>query len=243
MKKNYLIISVVVLSIIGVVIFALKDTKNVNKGNVISYDTTNYLGHSNMEVKDVVYHAYFLHEYTPEYLKESADAIVLASIISIDGADNKYDVAVGNTYGKLVVNNVLWGSKVNEKDVLEYTKSGGIMKVSDYEENQPDSAKEKIKNLWKENNINADDKYINLKYENEPDLEEGKVYLCYLKYNKDLEKYAIIGLDKGLRELNVNKTAKVSNSKMNIRTYQIKNNTTGNFESLISYYNNYIIEK
>ena len=243
MKKIYLLISVVVLSIIGVVTFALKDTKNVNKDNVTSYDTSNYLGHSNIDVKDVVYHAYFAHEYTPEYLKESADAIVLVSIISIDGADNKYDVAVGNTYGKLVVNNVLWGTKVSKKDVLEYTKSGGIMKVSEYEENQPDSAKEKIQNLWKENNVNASDKYINLKYENEPDLEEGKVYLCYLKYNKDLEKYAIIGLDKGLRELNVSKSARVSNSEVNISSYQIKNNTTGQFESLINYYDKYIVEK
>ena len=77
-------------------------------------------------------------------------------------------------------------------------------------------------------------------YLNDPIIEEGKVYLAYLKYHEKYDSYEIIGLGNGFRELNINKAKTITNEQISLNNMTIKNNNTGEFESLTNYINNYI---
>ena len=77
-------------------------------------------------------------------------------------------------------------------------------------------------------------------YPNDPTIEEGKVYLAYLKYHEEYDSYEIIGLGKGFRELKINKVNTITNKPISIDNMTIKNNYSGEYESLSEYINNYI---
>lgn len=170
---------------------------------------------------------------------ERADNVVIASVISIDGADTKIDPGVGSTYGKMVINNTLYGN-LSSEEVVNYLKSGGIMSLEEYEKNQNPNAVEKREEMRKDADVDASKIYYNLHYENDPDIEVGKVYLCYLKYIDELEHYEIIGLENGFRELDIKQAKSVTSKPYLVNKYKIKNNKTGNYESLEEYVNKYI---
>ena len=216
MKKRYILIGIVVL-MLGGLLFKLGYNiipnlkSNDTESDYIQYDTYTYLSESvKKEATTSIPSVEFEKAYTPEYMLELSDTIALVSIISVDSADTKIDPAVGSTYGKLVVNNVLSGS-LKQGDVIEYIKSGGIMTLEEWEKNQIDGS-----------------------------IEEGKVYLCYLKYSENLDKYEILGLGNGFRELNIPKESVVSAKTYSITDYKILNNETGEYESLNNYVQKYI---
>lgn len=217
-----------------------KDEKEIIDSEFKTYQTKSYL------TEDIIKNtergtsmALLMSEYTPENMLEESNAVVIASIISLDYADTQAEPAVGSTYGTLVVNNVLYGD-VKQGDVLKYLKSGGIMTMEEYDKNQPAAAVEKRRELMAEAGIDPAEIYINLHFEDDPDIEEGKVYLCYLNYVESLDRYEILGLEKGLRELNIPKASKVSDKTYNPTDYKILNNTTGKYESLNDYIQTYI---
>ena len=94
--------------------------------------------------------------------------------------------------------------------------------------------------IRKESGLDASQIYVNVHFENDPIIEEGKVYLAYLKYQEKYDSYEILGLGNGFRELNINKAKTVTNEPILLNKFKIKNNNTGEFESLTDYINNYI---
>ena len=140
-----------------------------------------------------------------------------------------------------MINNVLKGELENGQ-VINYTKPGGIMKMSDWEETQPEAANMKRKYLREKSGLDNDTEnmYINLLISGDIEIEAGKSYLAYLKKNQNSQ-YEIIGLGNGLRELNVNQVSTVTANQLNNTSdLKIKNNETGEYESLQTYINTYI---
>lgn len=177
-------------------------------------------------------------EYTPEVIGNDADNIVLASVISLDGA-NPNEGLFGITTGKLLINETLKGD-LQQGQVVEYMKNGGVMKMSEWERTQPASANNKRQYLRAQSgkNIDLENTYINISIADDVQIEEGYTYLVYLMKNGN--KYEIIGLDAGLRKLNVNYSSRISAQSYSTDTLKVMNNKTGEFESLQNYINTYI---
>lgn len=236
MKSNYLLLAFAVLVVVTGTYFieANSENKDINPNNGQEYQTYSYLSNEMIEnAQEQIFHAELNNEYTPEYMLEVSDNVVLASIISVDSADTKYST-IGNTYGKLVVNNTIYGN-IKEGEIVEYFKSGGIMTLEEYDRYQFPEAREKHKRLQQESGIDPSTTYINTRLENDVNIEAGKVYLCYLKYSNVLKKYEIIGLGNGFREVNIKKSKSVYSVKLNLNNYEILNNNTGKYESLVNY--------
>jgi hypothetical protein len=175
-------------------------------------------------------------EYTPENIGVDADDIVIASVISLDDADPTQGL-FGVTEGKLLINTTLKGD-LEQGQVIEYIKNGGVMKMSDWEATQPENANNKREYLRQQSGLNVDDMYINIIISDDIEIEEGYTYLVYLKENED--KYEIIGLDVGLRKVDIEYSSTISTQNLEIDTLRIMNNKTGEFESLENYINTYI---
>lgn len=217
---------------------------NIKKDiNANGYETYSYITEemkNNSEKLETI--AEFDVEYTPEYLLEKSDAIILASVISVDGASAKYNSIVGMTYGKLLVSKTIKG-QVKEGEILEYLKPGGFITVTDWEKYQDPEANAKREYLRQVNgaDIDKDNTYISLGLPDDIEIEAGKMYLIYLNYSDTYEKYEIIGLGTGLREVNIEKTNIVTYShNTDDNTLKIKNNKTGEYESLNQYIEQYI---
>ena len=247
-KLSFVSINVIII-IIFLLVLNFRNSKiynsnitkdNTNSTEYLTYEIYNYLSSDIIDsAKDITPNALLVHEYTPEYMLEKSDAVAIISIASVDDANTDLDIVVGNTYGTFIVNNVIYGNISNNK-LLKYIKSGGIMTLEEYEKNQPESVKEKDKKLQEESGLDASQIYVNMHYLNDPIIEEGKVYLAYLKYHEKYDSYEIIGLGNGFRELNINKAKTITNEQISLNNMTIKNNNTGEFESLTNYINNYI---
>lgn len=250
-KKIWIVISSVTVVICLGLLFSVKVNgskkidqdvdQKVAQNNVESYDITSYVTdevRANTQVCST--ELCLVEPLTPEKIGKDADAIVLATILSLDNADPNGSI-VGMTNGKLLVNTTLSGD-IAQGQVVSYSKPGGIMKMSDWEETQPDAANLKRQYLREQNGVNVDldNTYINMLISGDIEVEAGKDYLVYLKFIDD-NKYEIIGLGNGLRELNVEKSAKKAKAKsLDTTSLKIKNNETGEFESLQDYINTYI---
>lgn len=237
--KSGLIVMVVVLLIgcLGVV------TGNYNSSAIDmeqEYDIKSYITEE-MKAEAYVSNAELclLEEFTPEKIGNDADSIVLATVLTLDDADPDASM-VGMTNGTMLINQVLTGN-LSRGQVINYSKPGGVMKMSEWEECQPEAATQKRQYLREQNNVemNLDETYINLKVSGDIEIEAGKSYLVYLKSNKS--SYEIIGLGNGLRELDVTQqTSRTTVQDLNTSSLKIKNNQTGEFESLENYINTYI---
>ena len=118
----------------------------------------------------------------------------------------------------------------------------GIISVKDYNENDNKEAVEKRDYLNEKAGIVIDKEntYFNIKLEDDIEIEEGKTYLAYLHYIEKYDKYEIIGLGNGLREVNIEKQERIKEQEININELKIKNNRTQEWESLKDYIDNYI---
>lgn len=236
MKKKYLI-SLLTLAIMisGIVVVKHELSNSKDVKTLKTYDAYSYLiPEVKNQAERVEVLAEFEHAYTPEYMLEVSDAVALVSVISIEGADTKIDSAVGSTYGKMVIRNIIYGN-IMEGSVISYFKSGGIMSLEEYDKYQIPSAREKHERMRKENGVDGSKVYRSFHFENDPEIEEGKTYLCYLKYNDKLGKYEVIGLGNGFREVNIPKTDTVDSGQLPTSNLKILNNNTGDYESLEDY--------
>lgn len=196
MKKKYIISAVVVTIIIATVSIGLIVSKNNSKPNNIianneiasddeGFNTYTYITDemlSNSETSTM--YPELKSEYTPEYIFNNSDAIALVTITTIDGASMEYSL-YGMTYGTMVVNNIIYGDiKVNENGLAEFLKPGGIVTVANYDAYDNQAAVEKRDYLREQAGIKIDkeNSYMNLKVENDIDIEVGKTYLAYLNY-------------------------------------------------------------
>lgn len=239
-KKKILIMPIFIIFIVGIIII-IKQYNKIEKNpkeHLKTYQTSSYLIPETLENINIGATGMvdLIHEYTPEYMLEISDAVTIASIISLDGADTKYNQSIGYTYGKLVINNTIYGNII-QGEVINYMKPGGIMSLDEYDRYQIDKMREKHQTLREDAGIDGSKIYQYFHYQNDPRIEEGKTYLCYLKYIEKLGKYEIIGLGNGFREVNIPKSNIVSDKKLDLSLYKILNNNTGKYESLEDYIN------
>ncbi len=232
MKKRICILVsiVVIISVIGainVICF-----KNVKEYNVKSYITEDI----RKNCKDLYADLCLAYEYTPEVVTSYADNIVLATVISIDSM-NPDEGLFGTTNGKILIQQNLKGN-LQEGQVVQYLKNGGVMKMEDWEKNQPQASIDKRNYLRQQSNAKESDGYINICLSDDIEIHEGYTYLINLKKLDD--RYEIVGLGQGLREVNINYTSRVSCNVLDTNTLKIKNNKTNEFESLQLYINTYI---
>ena len=239
MKKKLLTIGSLSLLALGIG-FGINynaNNKSLNDNHSVNYKVTSILPENVMSSAiDTPSQAILSYEPTPEYAMKKADHVAIVSIISIDGSDIKYDSQFGATYGKMLINNVISGT-IEQNTVVDYIKSGAVMTLADWEKGQPQEANDK-RALYS-NGVDNSKVYYSFHLENNPIVEAGKTYLAYLKYNENLDKYEIVGFQSGFRELNINKQDSISYKNYNYSNYSIKNNETGEFESLSEYINKY----
>ena len=241
-KKTVLIFLFVFLGVFALITIACnfhKELKSDNYSNEKEYEVSTYITDDIIaNTQNCKVDLCLNEEYTPELIGEDADDIVIASVISLDGAIADEGL-FGITTGKLLINTTIKGD-LQQGQVIEYMKNGGVMKMSEWEATQPSSANSKRQYLREQsgNNINLDNTYINVSISDDIDIEEGYTYLIYLKKNQ--EKYEIIGLDVGLRKVNVNYSSRLRTQNLDIDTLEVMNNKTGEFESLQNYINTYI---
>lgn len=256
MKKYIIGIIVILIIIIGGTIAINNYKKSTNQeateNNEIIENDTN----SNEEKKTYKAYSYITDEainnsygndstvilrtaYTSDYLFEISDSIVLATVITIDGTSMEYNEMFGMTYGTLLIDKVIYGSGT-QGEVLEYIKPGGYMSMADWEKAQPEAARAKREYLRAQAGIEVDEEntYIKTLIGNDIDLEAGKTYLMYLNHSDSFDKYEIIGLGNGLREVNIPQVSDVSVQNCDSDELMIRNNDTGEWELL----NNYIQE-
>lgn len=203
-----------------------------------SYDVSSYVNETmkeNTEVGSFV--ACLANEYTPSYMKELATDVAIVKVIDLASADMEFFSFVPSTYGTLLVNTTILGN-IKEGDQVAYVKPGGIVSVTQYEANDNPESIEKRDRLREEAglSIDKDHSYYDIAMENDIPLEAGKTYLAYFTYHEDSGKYEIIGLERGLREVNIPIASKsVSLEKLDLAKLEIKNNQTGALESLQEY--------
>lgn len=240
-KKAILIFLFVFLGVFALIAVGYNFNKSVKSENytqgeyeVTSYITDDIIANTQNCTVDLCLNE----EYTPQVIGKDADDIVIATVISLDGATADMGL-FGMTTGKIVINSNLSGD-LEQGQVVEYMKNGGIMKMSDWEKTQPESANNKREYLREQSgsDIDLDNTYINITISDDIEIEEGYTYLMYLRKNED--KYEIIGLDVGLRKVNVDYSSRVSAQSLDIDDLEIMNNKTGEFESLQNYINTYI---
>ncbi len=169
---------------------------------------------------------------TPEYLRNKADYIVKATVQSIDDADMKYSI-IGCTYGTISIDEVYYGDKIS--GILPFVKEGGIIKMEDWENAQPKEAQNKHRYLREQSQNDEEYPYTYFDTITEENiyLEAGKTYLMYLTYHEEIDKYEILGLKNGARE--------IIEDKNTAKSFLI-NDTTGEHEDLSEYLKQYVYE-
>ena len=249
MKKLIFIVPIIILLVIGFVVTKVyinkgeeynlndkleeeKTSNQVDSYEVYSYITDDVLKNSSESETT----ALFRTSYTPEYMIENSDVIALVTIITIDGASTEYSSMFGMTYGSMMINNTIFGNDIKEQ-VEEYIKPGGRISLEDWEKAQPQAANEKREYLRQQSGseIDKQNTYLNIVLGNDIELEAGKTYLAYLNYSDTFQKYEIIGLGNGLREINIEKKTSVTYQNYDINSLKIKNNDTKEWEDLDTY--------
>ncbi|MCI8309574.1 MAG: hypothetical protein HFJ45_05185 [Clostridia bacterium] len=123
-----------------------------------------------------------------------SDCIIIGKVASIDGATNYNDkvneYTLIKTLGQIEVLKVIKGDITEKK--IPFIRLGGIINFKEYEKGLVDSQKAKmnsmIKNLTEEEKEN---KYVSQKFGKDIDIEEGVIYLMYLTYSDDYDRYSI----------------------------------------------------
>lgn len=244
MQRKFIVISIIAVLVLGITtatVIALKNDSNTveTKAEVSTLKTYSYITEEMLEnTQSLETDLCLVEEYEPNKLQKDADAIVIATVVSIDKATANEGL-FGMTKGKIVVKNSLYG-KLKEGQVVEYAKNGGIFSMSEWEKTQPDAANQKRAYLRKQAGVemDLDNTYISVELSDDVEISEGTTYLMYLKKYQD--SYEIIGLDVGLREVDMPKVNEVTTQKIETTDLKIKNNKTGEFESLENYIKTYI---
>lgn len=238
-RKTMLIFLFVALGLSAFVVLGVSNLNDNKIDTTKEYEVTSYITQDVIDnMQDCSVDLCLEEGYTPENLKEQADDIVIGSVISLDEGDPEVGL-FGVTTGKLLINETLRGD-LQKGQVIEYMKNGGVMNMAEWEDTQPVNANLKRAYLRNQAGVDIDleNTYINILISDDIEIEEGYTYLIYLKENNG--KYEIIGLDIGLRKINVNYASKLRAQNYDMSTLQVMNNKTGEFESLQEYINTYI---
>lgn len=177
---------------------------------------------------------------------ENCSDIVLAAVVSLDGADTIYPDGSksihGYTYGDFVVYDVLKGN-LSMGEVVQYARNGGVITQAQYDKLRPASSLEKAKALREQNGFDEDlsELFIDTLIEGDVPIEAGKTYLMILQYDEANDLYRVIDYMYGLREVSLpqRETIPLELSEADLSGLQILNNVTGEFESYDEYLETY----
>lgn len=158
----------------------------------------------------------------PTEIYKEADAIVVATINSIDGVDNFnksiQDYVMTYTFGKAKTMKVLKGDVPQHFDFL---RNGGVIEYDKYYNAQLDKVKNSLDNAQEKPD------YVHEKFAGDIEIEENTTYVLYLVKDSDScdeFDYCVIGFQGGLRKTQGNPNAKTS--------VQVYNNFNDEWEDL-----------
>ena len=258
MKKKYILISfILALSLVAIILVIKLNTQTQNNtileesisdiDQVILEDTPKYeiSTYVTNEIKEIATDSAsvvcFKEPFTIESLKKLCTDIAIIRVISLDYMDMNVSM-LGMTFGKALINNSIYGT-LKEGDVITYMKPGGYVDMETYNNAQPEAARENRLMVRKMNGITTplSEEYMNMRVNKDIDIEEGKTYLAYLTYNEKNKGYEIIGLEIGLREVQIPQEAEyVSVINLDFEKTNILNNETQEYENLKEYIDNNI---
>lgn len=172
-----------------------------------------------------------------EIIANEAEYIIIGKVKSIDGvvnynpSSNHYVMA--RTVGNIDVLQVLKGN-IKETEI-PFIRLGGTLPISEFEKSLYDEQITKM-NLDEMTQEEKENTYVSEGTNGDIKIEKDKIYLMYLNYSKDYERYNIRFMEYGLREILVEEnlnTVNVFNSNQ-YNAIKVKNNKTGEYESLNS---------
>lgn len=166
------------------------------------------------------YHSY-------DFLNENMTHLIIGTVVSVDEIVYEKNSFIPYTKGTVFVQKTLYGKNIDNK-LISYNRLGGYISNKAFYENQADGIIPA--------DVNEND-YINLCLGN--DIEAGKTYLMYMREGKE---FAVIGLEAGLKELNVDKVAVVEKKEFDIHSLLVKDNVNKKFVSLEEYIENALPE-
>ncbi len=141
-----------------------------------------------------------------EELEDRSDCIIIGNVKSIDDVINysekTKEYMMTSTIGTITINNIIKSNQIiGEDNEIPFIRVGGTISVAEYEKSlEPRQViRQGINNMTQEEKENT---YVKFSYENDVEIEEGKDYLIYLKYEQALDTYRIIGMEYGLKEYN-----------------------------------------
>ncbi len=171
-----------------------------------------------------VAHADTLYDYSnSKVLAERADLIVTGKITNLGAATNynpmQKTYGRARTPGTLEVEEVLKGNVQTE--TLSFMDIGGTIRYTDYEKSLLPAQKAKRDYLMQKNGDMArkSTALVEQSVKNQLNLETGKTYILYLKYDEDFNKYVVFNQPYGVKEYN-------------LETKEVKNHVTNTVEKL-----------
>ena len=226
----------IIISILFILLSACstKDEKAPIKPTVIEYPTSTFVSdeiRKNSELNELIRCTLSRDE---KELKKAATDIAMIKVISIDYSDMNFFDAAPTTYGKFLVDKTIHGT-IKENSIYTYAKEGGFIPINEYEQiRNPDFYNETTKEYRKK----RENRYYNATFEPDIEIEAGKCYLALMSFNKDKDLYAFLDMCDGLREIDLPAQKKVKHESYDLNQLNVRNNTTGDMESLKS-----VIEK
>lgn len=250
-KKTKIIISILMILLVGIALITLLNTNKYweNSKNKDTLETAKTNNHEEYKVSSFItdeimdnsesikMSALYDESILPKNVKENAEFIAIVRIISCDYSTAKYDSVAGQTFGKMLVSNVIKGD-LEPGDVLEYAAIGGYLTIEEWESQQPEEANQKRDYLRKQNGITVDkaNTYMHVQFDRCIDVNEGNTYLAYFNYNDEIGAYEFIGFHNGLMELDLTKQKAVSViENLDMNATKVLNNNTRQYENLNNY--------
>lgn len=253
-KKVIIIFSIILLTFIGLLVWRLQSNENSNTNNDDitlgeekneNSDMTEQV--SIAENKDIVLSQeselnYAINIGDSSVRNENSEYIIIGTIESVDGGINynpaKEKYTNIQTIGTLRVDKVLKGNI--QETTIPFIRLGGTISLPEYLNGLTDAQRAKVEeldNINKLSDTEKENKYVSYSVTGDITVENGKTYLMYLRYNEDYDRFGIVFIGQGLREVQVisSNSDEASLQSMDLEENQnilVKNNYTGEYESL-----------
>lgn len=223
-----IILSLSLLAIVGITYTGIKyyynDSNNYEKINKLNNENSETIAENKNILFEVISDLDTIYDNSNvSELEARSDLIIIGKIKEIDGAINynetKKQYIKTSTIGTIKVKNIIKNNDiVSKNDEIKFVRLGGTISVAEYEKSlEPRQivrqGLDKLTSKEKENS------YIKVSISGDIEPEKNKTYLMYLKYDEDLNRYAIIGMEYGLKEYRES-------------TKQVKNNKNKQWENI-----------
>ena len=244
MKRKTLIVStIIILMILSIVsIIMIKNNTTIGNNEKISIAKLENKETENND-DDIVLklnnHLSFAFDISDNTLRaENSDFIIIGTVNNIDGAinynakENLYTMT--QTIGEIKINKVIKGDI--KETVIPFIRLGGKIQFSEYEKSLVESQKTKLELVETLSEKEKESKYVEDKIADDISIENGKTYLMYLKYDSDYDRYGIMYIGQGLREVqttNIEKIQAETSTELATEDIKVKNNDTGEYETLL----------